>query len=125
MTLIKERTQSSHRISRPARPAPEPSPRSKERARPSPGPARLHGAALALILTAAFMVVLDFSIVNVALPSIEAELGFPPLAGRGPGARPGPAGRLPPGAGRRCGARRPRGAVADHHRVRRGTAAQP
>jgi EmrB/QacA subfamily drug resistance transporter len=33
--------------------------------------------ALALILTAAFMVVLDFSIVNVALPSIEAELGFP------------------------------------------------
>jgi EmrB/QacA subfamily drug resistance transporter len=32
--------------------------------------------ALALILTAAFMVVLDFSIVNVALPSIERELGF-------------------------------------------------
>jgi EmrB/QacA subfamily drug resistance transporter len=32
---------------------------------------------LALILTAAFMVVLDFSIVNVALPSIETELGFP------------------------------------------------
>jgi EmrB/QacA subfamily drug resistance transporter len=30
-----------------------------------------------LILTAAFMVVLDFSIVNVALPSIETELGFP------------------------------------------------
>ena len=33
--------------------------------------------ALALILAAAFMVVLDFSIVNVALPSIERELGFP------------------------------------------------
>src|ERR1700739_2769734 len=32
--------------------------------------------ALALILTAAFMVVLDFSIVNVALASIERELGF-------------------------------------------------
>src|SRR5579875_2104167 len=32
--------------------------------------------ALALILIAAFMVVLDFSIVNVALPSIERELGF-------------------------------------------------
>jgi EmrB/QacA subfamily drug resistance transporter len=52
----------------------------KERTRPAARetqPARLHGAALALILTAAFMVVLDFSIVNVALPSIEAELGFP------------------------------------------------
>src|SRR6202000_1795827 len=31
---------------------------------------------LALILVAAFMVVLDFSIVNVALPSIERELGM-------------------------------------------------
>jgi EmrB/QacA subfamily drug resistance transporter len=31
---------------------------------------------LALMLTAAFMVVLDFSIVNVALASIERELGF-------------------------------------------------
>jgi MFS family permease len=30
-----------------------------------------------LILVAAFMVVLDFSIVNVALPSIQHELGFP------------------------------------------------
>jgi EmrB/QacA subfamily drug resistance transporter len=39
-------------------------------------PAGLRGPALALILVAAFMVVLDFSIVNVALPSIEAELGF-------------------------------------------------
>jgi EmrB/QacA subfamily drug resistance transporter len=40
-----------------------------------------HGAghaplALPLILVAAFMVVLDFSIVNVALPSIERELGI-------------------------------------------------
>jgi len=33
---------------------------------------------LALILVAAFMVVLDFSIVNVALPSIERELHMPP-----------------------------------------------
>jgi EmrB/QacA subfamily drug resistance transporter len=53
-----------------------------------PGPAgrpdlsglRHHRAALILILTAAFMVVLDFSIVNVALPSIQRELGFPAAA---------------------------------------------
>ena len=37
-------------------------------------------AALILILTAAFMVVLDFSIVNVALASIQRELGFPAAA---------------------------------------------
>ena len=37
-------------------------------------------AALTLILTAAFMVVLDFSIVNVALASIQRELGFPAAA---------------------------------------------
>lgn len=36
--------------------------------------------ALVLILTAAFMVVLDFSIVNVALPSVQRELGFSALA---------------------------------------------
>ncbi len=45
------------------------------------GPARTSGpgysrAALALILTASFMVVLDFSIVNVALASIQRELHF-------------------------------------------------
>lgn len=34
------------------------------------------GIRLALILVAAFMVVLDFSIVNVALPAIERELGI-------------------------------------------------
>ena len=34
------------------------------------------GLRLALILIASFMVVLDFSIVNVALPSIERELGM-------------------------------------------------
>jgi EmrB/QacA subfamily drug resistance transporter len=45
-------------------------------AAPSPAPARYRGAGLALILVAAFMVVLDFSIVNVALPSIQRELGF-------------------------------------------------
>jgi EmrB/QacA subfamily drug resistance transporter len=33
-------------------------------------------AALALIVTAQFMVVLDVAIVNVALPSIQADLGF-------------------------------------------------
>jgi EmrB/QacA subfamily drug resistance transporter len=36
----------------------------------------LGGLALAVILVASFMVVLDFSIVNVALPSIEREFGF-------------------------------------------------
>ena len=39
-------------------------------------PAEHRGLGLALILLAAFMVVLDFSIVNVALPSIEREFGF-------------------------------------------------
>jgi EmrB/QacA subfamily drug resistance transporter len=51
-------------------------PRRHEAERPAtegPGHRRL---ALALILTAAFMVVLDFSIVNVALASIEREFGF-------------------------------------------------
>src|SRR5436305_4291127 len=32
--------------------------------------------ALALIVTAQFMVVLDVAVVNVALPSIKADLGF-------------------------------------------------
>ncbi len=36
----------------------------------------LSGLALSLVLTASFMVVLDFSIVNVALPSIRSALGF-------------------------------------------------
>jgi EmrB/QacA subfamily drug resistance transporter len=35
-----------------------------------------------LILVASFMVVLDFSIVNVALASIQRELGFPAAAGQ-------------------------------------------
>src|SRR5471030_493753 len=38
--------------------------------------ARQRNLGLALILVASFMVVLDFSIVNVALPSIEGELGL-------------------------------------------------
>jgi EmrB/QacA subfamily drug resistance transporter len=38
--------------------------------------ARRKGLALALLCTAQFMVVLDFSIVNVALPSIQRDLGF-------------------------------------------------
>ena len=46
-------------------------------ARPTPGPPRRRPLQLALILVAAFMVVLDFSIVNVALPSIERELQMP------------------------------------------------
>jgi EmrB/QacA subfamily drug resistance transporter len=49
--------------------------------KPAPQPAqRRHPLQLALILVAAFMVVLDFSIVNVALPSIERELHMPPAA---------------------------------------------
>jgi EmrB/QacA subfamily drug resistance transporter len=36
----------------------------------------LSGLALSLVLVASFMVVLDFSIVNVALPSIRYDLGF-------------------------------------------------
>jgi len=40
----------------------------------APAPASRRPLQLALILVAAFMVVLDFSIVNVALPSIEREL---------------------------------------------------
>jgi EmrB/QacA subfamily drug resistance transporter len=47
----------------------------REAARPGPAPSHRR-LALALILTAAFMVVLDFSIVNVALASIEREFGF-------------------------------------------------
>ena len=50
-------------------------------ARPTPSAASTHHSRqplqLALILVAAFMVVLDFSIVNVALPSIERELHMP------------------------------------------------
>src|SRR4030081_849382 len=38
--------------------------------------ARRQGLALVLICIAQFMVVLDFSIVNVALPSIQKDLGF-------------------------------------------------
>ena len=41
----------------------------------APGVRGHHRLALPLILVAAFMVVLDFSIVNVALPSIQRELG--------------------------------------------------
>ena len=39
-------------------------------------PPTVNGTALALIHAASFMVVLDFSIVNVALPSVQRELGF-------------------------------------------------
>lgn len=55
-----------------------PTPNAVDRTRGDPR--GLHGPALALILVAAFMVVLDFSIVNVALPSIQRELGFPASA---------------------------------------------
>src|SRR6202042_1237919 len=44
---------------------------------PAPATARHQGLRLTLILVAAFMVVLDFSIVNVALPSIGRELRVP------------------------------------------------
>ena len=46
-------------------------------ASPAGPPAQRRPLQLALILVAAFMVVLDFSIVNVALPSIERELRMP------------------------------------------------
>ena len=46
-------------------------------ATPVPTQTRRQPLQLALILVAAFMVVLDFSIVNVALPSIERELRMP------------------------------------------------
>jgi EmrB/QacA subfamily drug resistance transporter len=59
-----------------AAPSPAPAPAAPAPAQAMPAPARYHGAALALILVAAFMVVLDFSIVNVALASIQRELGF-------------------------------------------------
>src|SRR5919201_1214008 len=39
-------------------------------------PNRGRWSALALIVTAQFMVVLDVAIVNVALPSIKTDLGF-------------------------------------------------
>ena len=49
--------------------------------KPQTVPARTrHPLQLALILVAAFMVFLDVSIVNVALPSIERELHMPPNA---------------------------------------------
>src|SRR4029077_15944046 len=58
----------------PATPTPAPPP---PHAPPPPAPPRPQPLQLALILVAAFMVVLDFSIVNVALPSIERELHMP------------------------------------------------
>ena len=51
-------------------------PRRHEAGRRAAQPSGHRRLALALILTAAFMVVLDFSIVNVALASIEREFGF-------------------------------------------------
>jgi EmrB/QacA subfamily drug resistance transporter len=51
-------------------------PGQRQAARTVSAPPAHRRLALALILTAAFMVVLDFSIVNVALASIEREFGF-------------------------------------------------
>ncbi len=72
-------------VARPPSPAPQPAPAVQRRVavppteRPPavPPTPRYRGMGLVLILTAAFMVVLDFSIVNVALPSIQRELHFP------------------------------------------------
>ena len=63
---------------RPAAPPADPAPSDSGRAAaaPKPAPPGYSRAALVLILVASFMVVLDFSIVNVALPSIQRELGF-------------------------------------------------
>ncbi|HEX4660289.1 MAG TPA: MFS transporter [Streptosporangiaceae bacterium] len=60
----------------PSAPAMVPAPSGRSGPSPSGRPSGHSGLGLALILTAAFMVVLDFSIVNVALASIERELGF-------------------------------------------------
>jgi EmrB/QacA subfamily drug resistance transporter len=61
--------------SAPAKSAPAKSASAAPAVRPAPAaPPRRQPLQLALILVAAFMVVLDFSIVNVALPSIEREL---------------------------------------------------
>ena len=57
--------------------APSNHPEPKTTAPPAETPPRRQPLQLALILVAAFMVVLDFSIVNVALPSIERELHMP------------------------------------------------
>src|SRR5260370_17754408 len=57
--------------------APSNHPEPKITATPAGTPPRRQPLQLALILVAAFMVVLDFSIVNVALPSIERELHMP------------------------------------------------
>ena len=54
-----------------------PTPAAQTPAEQAPVPPRRQPLQLALILVAAFMVVLDFSIVNVALPSIERELRMP------------------------------------------------
>ena len=57
--------------------APSSHPEPKTTATPAETHPRRQPLQLALILVAAFMVVLDFSIVNVALPSIERELHMP------------------------------------------------
>ena len=41
------------------------------------------GLRLALILVASFMVVLDFTIVNIALPSMERDFGVATSVGQG------------------------------------------
>jgi EmrB/QacA subfamily drug resistance transporter len=68
-------------ITQPSSPTPTPSPTPARQQQPGPPAASRYGRiGLLLILTAAFMVVLDFSIVNVALPSIQRELRFPVAA---------------------------------------------
>ena len=67
----------------PPRPETAPALRQETATAPSQQPAQhqpRRPLQLALILVAAFMVVLDFSIVNVALPSIQRELHMPPNA---------------------------------------------
>ena len=57
-------------------PAAASAPAVPSRGAPKPPQSGYSRAALVLILAASFMVVLDFSIVNVALASIQRELGF-------------------------------------------------
>ena len=98
---------------------------------------RDRAVALALVLGAQLMIILDMTVVNVALPSIARDLHFSPtglswvlnaytlpfgglllLGGRAVAGRPG-------GAGRGRGGGHPRRAGADHRQLPRGPGAYP
>lgn len=68
---IRSTTSSSHTV-------PGPSPIPQESPRTARGLARRRALALGLLVSAQFVVMLDTSIVNVALPSMQADLGLSP-----------------------------------------------